>query len=466
MADTTIMRSIPGKAASDGISIGTVLWDTPRAAATEMTQVDPGRPLTRDDVLGAMAATAAQLKDFQKRIVARIEEPVSDLFCAHLAILADHALMACIDERLGTGLQVVEAVRQAFDHFIQILSTSRSLSVREKSHDLRDLCQRVLANLGGPQSPCRDLSVRILIAEELLPSDLLRVVAEGIGGIILTGGGVTAHIAMLARSLQVPMVLSEGEAVSALDEGQRILLDAIQGTVVVDPDEALIGTYAPLLSRTSKPVAPGPLGHAETMTRDGRRIRVFANVGLLAELPLVHACQAEGIGLYRSEIPFLVRDDLPSEVEQMRIYRRLLEGMGGRPVVFRTLDVGGDKVLSYYPQDDQANPSLGLRGIRFSLRHQAIFRTQLRALLRSGHGHRLQILFPLVSSVDAFLIITGIVRECIAALIAEGLDCNRQPELGVMIELPSAVGVVEELAGECDFLSIGTNDLVQHILVS
>ncbi len=464
MPATKAMRSIAGQAASDGIAVGALT----RVGADEADEDEqPPRAashLTHADFLRARDATAAQLGDFQRRIEARIEEPVSALFRAHLAMLTDPELNAWIERGIAAGAGVAQAVEDGFDHYIRAFTSSASQSVREKARDLHDLCQRLIANLGGAGRHGADLGGRILIAVELLPSELLRYVAEGVGGVILTGGGVTAHIAMLARSLTLPMVLAEAEDVATLPDGERVLLDATQGVILVDPDAAIAASYAPLLQRGPPPPA-GPLPDlVETRTRDGVRIELQVNIGLLAELPLARAVGAEGIGLYRSEIPFLVRDDLPSEEEQLAIYRRILDGMEGRPVVFRTLDIGGDKMLSYFPQSDQANPSLGLRGIRFSLRHQDVFRTLLRALLRAGAGRRLQILFPLVSSLDALLIIREIVAGCIAGLDAAGMPCNRAPEIGVMIELPSAVGVVEELAAACAFLSIGTNDLVQHVL--
>jgi phosphotransferase system enzyme I (PtsP) len=462
--ETKATRSIASHAASDGIAVGAILrFGADRADEDERPPVGAAS-LTHDDFLRARDATASQLADFQRRIESRIEEPVSALFSAHLAMLTDRELTAGIERRIAAGTGVVEAVEEGFDHYIHAFAASDSLSVREKARDLHDLRQRLIANLNGIDERGADLGGRILIAVELLPSELLRAVAEGVTGVILTGGGVTAHIAMLARSLQLPMVLAEADAVGALPDGLQVLLDATQGIIIVDPDAAVTAAYIPLLHRGPPPPA-APLPHpVETRTRDGVRIELQVNIGLLSELPMARAVGAEGIGLYRSEIPFLVRGDLPSEEEQVGIYRRILDGMDGRSVVFRTLDVGGDKVLSYFPQAEQANPSLGLRGIRFSLLHQDVFRTQLRALLRAGDGRRLQILFPLVSSLDALYIIKEIVAECIAGLDAARMPCNREPQLGVMIELPSAVGVVEELVADCDFLSIGTNDLVQHIL--
>jgi phosphotransferase system enzyme I (PtsP) len=458
------VRSIAGHAASDGIAVGALLRVGADAGDEDDRPPRAADQLTHADYLRARDATAAQLADFQRRIEARIEEPVSALFRAHLAMLTDPELAARIERGIAAGAGVVNAIEEGFDHYIRAFSASASQSVREKARDLHDLRQRMIANLNGVDQPSAELGGRILIAVELLPSELLRYVAEGVTGVILTGGGVTAHIGMLARSLTLPMVLAEAEAVATLPDGQQVLLDATQGAIILEPDAALTATYAPLLHRGPPPPS-GPLPDlVEARTRDGVRIELQVNIGLLAELPTARAVGAEGIGLYRSEIPFLVRDDLPSEEEQFGIYRRILEGMDSRPVVFRTLDIGGDKVLSYFPQGEQANPSLGLRGIRFSLSHQEVFRAQLRALLRAGAGHRLQILFPLVSSLDAFAIITQIVASCISGLVAAGMPCNQQPELGVMIELPSAVGVVEELAAACAFLSIGTNDLVQHIL--
>jgi phosphotransferase system enzyme I (PtsP) len=328
--------------------------------------------------------------------------------------------------------------------------------VQEKVQDIKDLVIRIGANLRDSDGERPDpVAGRIVIASELLPSDVLKLASEKAAGILQVSGGVTSHVSILARSLRLPLVIADRPDLLDVAEGTPIYLDGDTGNVYVDPVEDVVRTFAGRLDaerRTAlRPIRP------ETRTADGERLRLLTNINLLSDMKLAMQIGAEGVGLYRTEFPFLIRNDFPSEEEQFVIYRRIVEAAGGREIVFRTLDVGGDKTLSYGVARE-ANPFLGLRSIRFSLLNRRIFRQQARAILRACAPQPAKIMFPMISSVDEFAAARAVVLQCATELGAP------PPVLGTMVELPAVVEIVEDLAGIAEFFSIGTNDFVQYML--
>ena len=457
-------RLIRGKSASEGLALG-------RASVINMIDDEALRafdkdptPRTLDDFHRALKETEDQLTTLQRDVEERLSDVASLIFNAHLLILKDAQFSGAIEKKIQEGAPPQKAVSSVVHHYIDLFSSSQNARLREKVLDIRDLGHRLLLNLMSHDPDLADYEGRIIVAHQLLPSELLKLAAQRASGVILSRGGVTSHVTVLAQSLNLPLLLIHESDLNAIHEDSSLLIDAIQGTLYLEPDEKVRESYRHLIEEQKHLEEAQPDVDPETYTSDGVRVHLYANINLLSDMNVANRLKAEGVGLYRSEFPFIVRDNFPSEEQQYRIYKRLADRVGGRLLTLRTLDIGGDKTLSYLPDQNEDNPFLGMRAIRFSLRNPRIFRQQLRAMLRAGDGVPLRIMFPLISSVDEFVHARNVVHECVEELDAEGTSHNAQPELGLMIELPSAIEMIEELCQEADFVSIGSNDLIQYML--
>ena len=461
------MFLIRARVASPGYGIGHIrrFRGTAPSLADSVSQLRPD--LTLSDLRHAVDRTASQIEELQQRVADRLPEAVAMIFSAHLLMLKDPGFVETMARQIESGKPVGQAVLDVAQYYVDIFGGSSHPHMREKVQDVEDLVLRLIDNLRQDMPQTGGVgSHAVIVAGSLYPSELVTLSLEEPSGFVLVGGGATSHVSILARSLEVPLLMADDARLMEISEGTPVLLDGHTGNIYVDPSAEVIREFETrrdvIVSRHGSRRAEGT-----TRTQDGTHVQLMANINLLREVTVAREVNAAGIGLYRTEFPFLIRPGFPDEEEQYLIYRQLFEAMAGKPVTVRTLDVGGDKTLGYYPHGDEDNPELGLRSIRFSLRHRDVFAQQIRAILRAGaDAHDLRLMFPMISSVDEFREARAVVTDCVMQLQHESTHCHTQPQIGMMVELPSVLETAEEYCREADFFSIGSNDFIQYMLAA